>query len=304
MSGIGSKKNLMKSLALADRIRLVSFTTREISLKRQCELVEVNRSSVYRKYNQEQTNLGHGESQENLDIMRIIDQTHLKHPSWGYRKMTDHLRSNYGYIVNRKRVRRLMRVMDIIALFPGPNLSKRYHAQYVRPYLLRNLVIDHPDHVWGIDITYLPFEKGFLYLFVIIDWYTREVVDYEISYSLEKEFVLRCLKRALYRRKPEIINSDQGSHFTCQAYLDLLEAHRVKISMNGKGQALDNARTERFFRSLKYEDIYINEYNTPREMIAGVNHYIHDYNTIRPHASLGGLAPHTFRQQHAQKPAA
>lgn len=303
LSGIGSKKNLTKSLAPTDRIRLVSLDNREISVKRQCELAEVNRSSVYRKQ-KEQTNPSHNESQENLDIMRIIDETHLLHPSWGYRKMTDHLRNNHGYIVNRKRVRRLMRVMDIIALFPGPNLSKRYHAQYVRPYLLRNLVIDHPDQVWGIDITYLPFQKGFLYLFVIIDWYTREVVDYEISYSLEKEFVMRCLRRALCRCKPEIINSDQGSHFTCQAYLDLLEGHQVKVSMDGKGRALDNARTERFFRSLKYDDIYIKEYNTPREMIVGVNNYIRDYNTIRPHASLGGLAPYTFRQQHACKPAA
>lgn len=291
-------------MAPADRIKLVSFDNREIPLRRQCELTGANRSSVYRKRNQEEANPGHGECQKNLDIMRIIDETHLSHPSWGYRKMTDHLRNNHGYIVNRKRVRRLMRVTDIIALFPGPNLSKRYHAQYVRPYLLRNLVIDHPDQVWGIDITYLPFQKGFLYLFVIIDWHTREVVDYEISYSLEKEFILRCLRRALCKRKPEIINSDQGSHFTCQAYLDLLEGHQVRVSMDGKGRALDNVRTERFFRSLKYDDIYINEYNTPREMIAGVNNYIHDYNTIRPHASLRGLAPYTFRQQHAYKPAA
>jgi len=124
--------------------------------------------------------------------MAIIDRTHLEHPAWGYRKMTDHLRHGHGYDINRKRVRRLMRLMDIIALFPGPNLSKRYHAQYVRPYLLRNLVIDHVDQVWGIDITYLPLKKGFLYLFIIIDWYSRQIVDYEISYSLEKEFVLRC----------------------------------------------------------------------------------------------------------------
>jgi len=273
-------------------------------LKRQCELVEVNRSSVYRKQNREQDAPGHGESQENLDIMNIIDRIHLEHPSWGYRKITDYLRHSYGYNINRKRVRRLMRLMDIMALFPGPNLSKRYRAQYVRPYLLRNLVIDCPDQVWGIDITYLPFRKGFLYLFVIIDWFTREIVDYEISYSLEKEFVLRCLRRALCQCKPELINSDQGSHFTCKAYLELLESYQVKISMDGKGQALDNARTERFFRSLKYDDIYIKEYTTPKEMIAGVNKYIHDYNIVRPHASLGGLTPYVFHQQHEKRPAA
>jgi putative transposase len=294
----------MKSLVPTDRIALVSPDNKEIALKRQCELVEVNRSSVYRKQNREQDAPGHGESQENLDIMNIIDRIHLEHPSWGYRKITDYLRHSYGYNINRKRVRRLMRLMDIMALFPGPNLSKRYRAQYVRPYLLRNLVIDRPDQVWGIDITYLPFRKGFLYLFVIIDWFTREIVDYEISYSLEKEFVLRCLRRALCQRKPELINSDQGSHFTCKAYLELLESYQVKISMDGKGQALDNARTERFFRSLKYDDIYIKEYTTPKEMIAGVNKYIHDYNIVRPHASLGGLTPYVFHQQHEKRPAA
>lgn len=279
-----------------DRIALVSPDNKELTVKRQSELVEVNRSSVYRKQHQENENPSHGESAENLEIMNIIDRIHLEYPSWGYRKMTDYLR-NGGYNINRKRVRRLMRLMDIIALFPGPNLSKRYHAQYVRPYLLRNLVIDHVDQVWGIDITYLPLKKGFLYLFVIIDWYSRQIVDYEISYSMEKEFVLRCLKRALCNRKPEIINSDQGSHFTNQTYLDLMQANQVQVSMDGKGQALDNIRTERFFRSLKYDDIYIKEYLTPRDMIAGVNNYIHTYNAIRPHASLGGLTPNDVSMQ-------
>ncbi len=287
----------------AERLELVSLDDRQISLKRQCELLEVNRTSAYRK-RQSYPDPSHGESRENLDIMRIIDETHLEYPSWGYRKMTDHLRANHGYTINRKRVRRLMRLMDIIALFPGPNLSKRYHAQYVRPYLLRNVVISRPDQVWGVDITYLPLRKGFLYLFVIIDWYTREVVDYEMSYSLEKGFVLRCLERALAHRQPEIINSDQGSHFTCQAYLDLLASWGIRVSMNGKGRALDNARTERFFRSLKYDDIYINEYVTPREMIKGVNNYMSTYNTIRPHASLGGLSPQAFKATHMQKAAA
>lgn len=236
--------------------------------------------------------------------MRILDQTHLTHPAWGYRKLTDYIRHTLGYHVNRKRIRRLLRLMDITALFPGPNISKRYHAQYVRPYLLRNLEIDHADQVWGIDITYLPFKKGFLYLFVIIDWYTRQIVDYEISYGLEKDFVLRCLRRALCDRKPEIINSDQGSHFTNLSYLDLMESRDIKVSMDGKGQALDNIRTERFFRSLKYEEVYINEYITPKEMIAAVNTYIHNYNTVRPHAALGGRTPQSFYQIHTSNYAA
>jgi len=259
--------------------------------------LEVNRSSVYREQILDLFDPTHGESPENLNIMEIIDRTHLSKPAWGYRKMTEYLKNHYGCKVNKKRVRRLMRLIDIIALYPGPNVSKRYHKQYVRPYLLRNLIIDHEDQVWGIDITYLPFKKGFLYLFIIIDWHTRQIVDYEVSYTLEKEFVLRCLRRALCHRKPEIINSDQGSHFTNQAYLDLMESNGVRISMDGKGQALDNIRTERFFRSLKYEDIYINEYITPREMINGVNKYIYDYNTVRPHSSLGGLTPDAFARR-------
>lgn len=237
------KKNLMKFSAPADRLKCVNPENKDLTVKRQSELLAVNRSSVYRKQHQDQ-DTDHGESLENLEIMNIIDRTHLKFPSWGYRKMTDHLRNAHGYNINRKRVRRLMRLMDIIALYPGPNLSKRYHAKYVRPYLLRNLNIDHIDHVWGVDITYLPLKKGFMYLFVIIDWYSRQIVDYEISYSLEKAFVMRCLKRALSRRKPEIINSDQGSHFTNQSYLDLMEENQVRVSMDGKGQALDNIITE------------------------------------------------------------
>ncbi len=291
-------------MAPQERTALVSRDENKLTVVRQCELAKVNRSSIYRQKNKEETDPGHGENQENLDIMKIIDRIHLERPTWGYRKITDHLKHHYGYKINRKRVRRLMRLMDIMALYSGPNLSKRYHAQYVRPYLLRNIDIDHPDQVWGVDITYLPFRKGFLYLFVIIDWYTREIIDHEISYSLEKEFVLRCIRRALCDRKPEIMNSDQGNQFTSKAYLDLLEGNQVKISMDGKGQALDNAKTERFFRSIKYDDIYINEYETPREMIAGVNAYIQDYNTIRPHASLGGLTPEAFYQNYSNKQAA
>ena len=283
-----------------ERTELVTPGNEALTIKRQCELLDVNRTSVYRT-KEERIDLG--ESEENLTLMTIIDKIHLEHPAWGYRKIAHYLR-NSGHDINRKRVRRLMRLMDIQALYPGPNLSRRYHAQYVRPYLLRNLVIERIDQVWGIDITYVPLKKGFLYLFVIIDWFSRRIVDYEISYSLEKEFVLRCLRRALCERKPEIMNSDQGSHFTCPAYLKLLDSCDVKVSMDGKGQALDNVRTERFFRSLKYDDLYIKEYETPKEMITGIRKYIHTYNTIRPHASLGGLTPYAFCQNQSTHHAA
>lgn len=146
-----------------------------------------------------------------------------------------------------------MRDMGIYAIYPKPNLSKRYHAQYTKPYLLRNLPITRANQVWGIDITYIPMEKGFMYLFVIIDWYSRYIVDYELSSTLDKAFVLNCLKRAFQIRTSQIINSDQGGHFTNADYITLLEQYNVRISMDGKGQCLDNARTERFFRALKYE---------------------------------------------------
>lgn len=175
--------------------------------------------------------------------------------------------------------------------YPKPNLSKRYHAQYIRPYLLRNLAVTRPDQVWGVDITYIRMRKGFMYLFVIIDWYSRCIIDFEISTTLEKTFVMNCLKRVLSCQKPEIINSDQGSHFTNPDYLKLLGEAGVRVSMDGKGQALDNIRTERFFRTLKYDLIYINEFETTRELRKALNQYIQEYNIYRPHASLDGLCP-------------
>ena len=223
--------------------------------------------------------------------MRRIDEIHTYHPTWGYRTITRILRRDDHLFINRKRVRRIMRDLGIYTIYPKPNLSKRYHAKYVRPYLLRNLPIDHPDQVWGIDITYIRMKKGFMYLFVIIDWYSRCIVDFELSSTLDKAFVLTCLKRALNDRRPEIINSDQGSYFTNPDYLKLLDSYDVKISMDGKGQALDNVRTERFFRTLKYDCVYINEFNTPRELRIALNRYIHEYNTYRPHSSIGDHCP-------------
>ena len=226
-----------------------------ISVKRQAELLSVNRTSVYR-----QPPAQKHISDEDLFVMRRIDEIHTYHPTWGYRTITRILIRDDYLLINRKKVRRIMRDMGVYTIYPKPNLSKRYYAKYVRPYLLRNLIIDHPNQVWGIDITYIRMKKGFMYLFVIIDWYSRCIVDFELSSTLDKAFVLTCLKRALNHLRPEIINSDQGSHFTNPDYLNLLESHDVKISMDGKGQALDNVRTERFFRTLKYDCVYINEF--------------------------------------------
>lgn len=223
--------------------------------------------------------------------MRRIDELHTDHPTWGYRTLTKVIRRDDHICVNRKKIRRMMRDMGVYTLYPKPNLSKRYHAQYIRPYLLRNLKIERPNQVWGVDVTYIRMEKGFMYLFVIIDWHSRKIVDYELSSTLEKTFVQNCMKRALSQCTPEIINSDQGSHFTNAEYIALLEAAGVKISMDGKGQALDNARTERFFRTLKYDLIYIHEFASPRQLRKALNEYIHEYNTYRPHSSIGDLCP-------------
>jgi len=282
---IGSKKNLKKLSNESDRKPFVDMDNARINVKRQAELLSVNRTSVYRKPVQRVI------SEQELLVMRRIDEIHTHEPTWGYRTITRILQRDDKLTINRKKVRRLMKVMGIYAIYPKPNLSKRYHAQYVKPYLLRNMQITRPDQVWGIDITYVRMSRGFMYLFVIIDWYSRYIVDFELSSTLEKGFVLNCLKRALSIRKPEIINSDQGSHFTNADYIKLIEGAGVKVSMDGKGQCLDNARTERFFRSIKVERIYINEYETPRELRSMIKAYMKSYNTYRPHSSLGGQTP-------------
>ena len=192
-----------------------------------------------------------------------------------------------------------MRDRGVYAIYPKPNLGKRYHAQYVMPYLLRKKQITQTNQVWGVDITYIPMEKGFMYLFVIIDWYSRYIVDYELSSTLHKEFVMRCMDRALKRCKPDIVNSDQGSHFTNPDYIGLLKGHGVRISMDGKGRCLDNAKTERFFRSIKYERIYISEINCPRELRRIIHDYMKIYNTVRPHAALAGQIPASYYMVHA-----
>lgn len=279
------KKNLHKSSDLTGRKKCVDFCDLRLTISRQADLLSINRSSIYRDPPKKII------SDEDLFIMRRIDEIHTAHPTWGYRTITKIIRRDDEILVNRKKIRRMMKFMGVYTIYPKPNLSKRYHAQYIRPYLLRNLKIERPDQVWGVDITYIRMHKGFMYLFIIIDWYSRRIVDYELSSTLEKSFVLDCLKRALGKSKPDIINSDQGGHFTNADYIELLEEAEVKISMDGKGQALDNVRTERFFRTLKYDLIYINEFETPRELRKAINGYIHEYNTYRPHSSIGDLCP-------------
>ena len=263
----------------------------KLSLSKQTGLLEINRTGIYKRP-------AKGISDDIIQLMHKIDRIHTDEPTWGYRTITSHLWNAYAIVVNRKRVRRLMREMGIYAIYPKPNLSKRYHAQYVRPYLLRNMEIVRPDQVWGVDITYIPVGRSFIYLFVIIDWYSRYIVDWELSATLDKGFVLNCMRRALDKCRPEIVNSDQGGHFTNPDYIALLEQSGVRISMDGKGQCLDNARTERFFRTLKYDRVYINEYASPREIRQMLIAYIPAYNNVRPHTSADGLPPASRYKKH------
>ena len=276
---------------------MIDTNSEQLPVNRQADLIGINRTSLYRK------EPAYTESDENIRIMNRIDVIHTDFPTYGYRFIT-RLLTNDGYVINRKRVRRLMRKMGIYAIHPGPNLSKLLHVKYRMPYLLRKLEITAPDQVWGIDITYIKMGKGFMYMFAIIDWYSRCVVDYELSLTLEKSFVITCLKRALANKKPAIINSDQGSHFTNEEYIDLLKNNGVKISMDGRGRATDNARTERFFRTMKYDCIYINEFETPRELRTAIDCYIKVYNYQRPCQAIGYEFPATKYAENSLKMAA
>jgi len=264
---------------------LIDRKNEKITIKHQCELLGINRTSVYKKEDPKKLH------PMELFMRQLVDHLHTAEPTWGYRKITDWMNLYLDERVNRKRTLRIMRDMGIYAIYPKPNLSKRYHAKYTHPYLLRNKTITGTNQVWGVDITYIPMEKGFMYLFVIIDWYSRYIVDYEISSTMDKGFVLKCLRRAMKKQKPDIINSDQGGQFTNPDYIKLLKENGVRISMDGKGQCLDNAITERFFRTLKYDRIYVYEIRNPRELRNLLREYMVVYNHKRPHDSLGGIPP-------------
>lgn len=254
-----------------------------LSKRKQCELLEINRGSIYYKPK--------GENQENLDIMRKMDEHYLKHPTDGVIRMQDFLFA-IGFIVNHKRVRRLMRKMGLMAIYPKRNLSKLGLIKYIRPYLLRGLPIDHANQVWAIDITYIPMKKGFMYLTAIIDLYSRYVVAWDISNTLGTECSLNVLKTAIAQYgKPEIVNSDQGSQFTSALWTEYLEGNGIKISMDGKKRALDNIFIERLWRSVKYDYVYINPANDGNELYAGLAEYFEYYNHQQCHQGIGRRVP-------------
>lgn len=226
--------------------------------------------------------------------MRIIDEQHLKRPHSGRRQMTQWLRLQ-GHEVNEKRVRRLMQLMALEAVFPGKRttIPNQEHKKY--PYLLRGVKVTRPNQVWSADITYLPMERGFMYLVAVIDWYSRHVLSWQVSNTMDGAFCVEALEEALdvSSCRPDIFNTDQGAQFTSAAFTGVLDRNDVRISMDGKGRAIDNVFIERFWRSLKYEEIYLKAYDSVAELIDGLTEYIHYYSHERPHQSLGGQTPWT-----------
>lgn len=250
-----------------------------LSVRKQCELLELNRSTLYYDVV--------GESEENLHIMRLMDEEFIEHPTHGVLQMQDFLLA-LSYTVNAKRVRRLLRKMGIMALYPKRNLSKLGHAKYIRPYLLRGLKVTKPNHVWAIDITYIPMAKGFMYLTAIIDVYSRYVVAWELFNSLDAENSLSVLKTAIaHHGKPDIVNSDQGSQFTCALWTEYTEKEaKITISMDGRGRATDNIYIERLWRTVKQDYVYICPASDGTELYQGLSKFFAYYNNVKTHQGI------------------
>lgn len=260
---------------------MVDRADRELSLSVQAELLSLNRSGLYYQ--------PVPPSPEELWIKRRIDEIYTQWPFYGSRKITAELRKEL--VINRKTVQRHMREMGLSAITPGPNLSQRRQEHAIFPYLLRDLTAAHPNHVWGIDITYIRLCGGWLYLVAVLDWHSRYVVSWELDQTLEMPFVLDAVERALAQATPIIWNSDQGSHFTSPQYIDRLTQADVQISMDGKGRALDNIFTERLWRTVKYEEVYLHDYVSPRDAQQHLAHYFDFYNYRRLHQALDYLTP-------------
>jgi putative transposase len=255
----------------------------EISLRRQCELTSLNRASYYYQPAQE--------SELNLTLMRLIDEQYLKTPFYGWPRMTVYLQK-LGYQINHKRVRRLMQLMGLQAIYPKArpkNQPQKAHKVY--PYLLRDLEIVRPNMVWSADITYVPMPQGFMYLTAVIDWYSRYVLSWQLSNTLDGHFCLIALEQALALGKPDIFNTDQGVQFTAQAFTDRVERAGIQVSMDGRGRALDNIFIERLWRTVKYEHLYLFNYETVPALLAGLRDYFIFYNNQRFHQSLAYLTP-------------
>lgn len=262
--------------------QLVERDNKAISIVRQCELLGLARSSYYWKEV--------GDSKLNLCLMKLIDEEYTSHPFLGSRKMAEWLKE-HGYKVNRKRVQGLMRKMGIAAIYPKPDLSKAAKRHKVYPYLLRGVAIVRSNQVWSTDITYIRMHSGFIYLTAVIDWYSRYVLSWRLSNSLDADFCIEALEEALEISCPEIFNTDQGSQFTSDGFTQVLKDAEIQISMDGKGRAIDNVFVERLWRSIKYEEVYIKNYQNVSEAYCNLQTYFHYYNTQRLHQALGYKTP-------------
>ena len=254
-----------------------------LSIRRQCELVGLNRATFYWQ--------PAGESPLNLELMRLIDQEYTRAPFYGYRKMTARLYNPHGYQVNHKRVARLMQQMGLQAVYPRPRttIPNQQHKKY--PYLLRGLVINRPNQVWAADITYVPMPRGFMYLVAVMDWFSRFVLAWQLSNTLDGAFCLEALRLARRRGRPDIFNTDQGVQFTAHDFTGELETAGIRVSMDGRGRAFDNIFVERLWRTVKYENIYLKAYQTVPALLTGLADYFQLYNYERPHQSLDYRVP-------------
>lgn len=268
-----------------------------LSITRQCELLGLARSSYY--YVPEPV------SEEELELLKLIDQCYLERPYYGTRRIKDWLYDHHGLIVNRKRLQRLRRLLAIETLYPKRNLSLANQQHKVYPYLLKGLDVNRPNQVWCTDITYIPMAKGFIYLVAVMDWYSRRVLSWRLSTTMDTDFCVDALQEAIDRYGcPEIFNTDQGAQFTSEEFTSVLKGHDIAISMDGKGRWVDNVFVERLWRSVKYEEVYLKAYDSVAEAKQSLGEYFEFYNTERRHQSLGGITPDTLYNQSADRMAA
>ncbi len=254
-----------------------------LSLTRQCNLLDINRSSVYYK--------PRPVCAEDLEIMKLIDEQYMKRPVCGSRSMRDHLEKQ-GYKVNRKRVQRLLRLMGLEVIYPKPKTSKPHPGHRIYPYLLKGLDINRPDMVWATDITYIPLRRGFMYLVAIMDWHSRKVLSWRVSNTLDSEFCVSALEEAIARYgRPEIFNTDQGSQFTSEAFTNVLKSNGIKISMDGRGRCMDNIFIERLWWTVKYHYLHLHSFENGLELRKGLRSWFEYYNRERTHQSLNSMTP-------------
>ena len=261
---------------------LVERSHAELSVRRQCELLGVNRSGLYYE--------PAGESQENLHLMRLLDEQYTRTPFYGSRKMTAWL-ATVGHVVNRKRGARLRAVLGIAAVYPQPKLSRPGPGHRTYPYVLRGVTVGRVNQVWSTDITYIRMAQGFLYLVAVMDWFSRFVLSWSLSLTMEVEFCVEALRRALRRGRPDFFNSDQGAQFPSEQFTGELAGRQIAISMDGRGRCMDNIFVERLWRSLKYEEVYLKDYASVTEARAGISRYFQFYNHQRLHQSLDYRTP-------------